>query len=62
MENYKRDHEQNELLIKRYDEVISQKSNKTSLLALEKKVKEKFAKKDYMENFEKESNTRYTQH
>lgn len=60
MEEYKRDHEQNEVMIKRYDEVISQKSNKTSLLALENKVKEKFAMKNYVESFEEESNTRYT--
>ena len=47
-------------MIKRYDEVISQKSNKTSLLALENKVKDLFAKKNYVEKFEEESNERYT--
>ena len=47
-------------MIKRYDEVISQKSNKTSLLALDKKVMERFAKKDYVEKFEQESNARYS--
>ena len=47
-------------MIKRYDEVISQKSNKTSLLELDNKIRDRFAKKKFVEEFEQESNKRYT--
>jgi hypothetical protein len=33
-------------MLKRYDEVISQKANKTSLIGVEVKCAEKFVKKD----------------
>ena len=35
-------------MIKRYDEVISQKVNKTALVEVEKKVVERYAKKDQL--------------
>ena len=46
-------------MLSRYDEVMAQKANKTSLLALEKKCKDKFAKKDELERQENEFEEKY---
>ena len=46
MHDFEKGHLQFKQMISRYDEVMAQKSNKTSLIALEKKCKEKYAKKD----------------
>lgn len=48
-------------MLSRYDEVMAQKSNKTSLLALEKKCKDKFAKKDELEQQQNDFEEKYTE-
>lgn len=54
MQEFETGHLQFKHMISRYDEVIAQKANKTSLLAIEKKCKDKYARKDDLENQQKE--------
>ena len=42
---YDKDHKQQKDIIKRYDEVMSQKANKLNLIEIEKKAYEKYAPK-----------------
>ena len=49
MNGFVDDHRQFEEMIKRYDEVMAQKANKTSLIGIEKKCREEFVKKEDME-------------
>ena len=46
MQDFVTDNLQFKQMITRYDEVMAQKANKTSLIGLEKKCKEKFARKN----------------
>ena len=46
MQVFEKEHKQFAAMLKRYDEVLSQKANKTSLIALEKKLYEKYARKE----------------
>ena len=43
---FKKEHLEYEVMLKRYDEVIMQKASKTSLIGIEVKCAEKFVKKD----------------
>ena len=61
MQEFEKGHLQFKQMLSRYDEVMAQKSNKTSLLALEKKCKDKFAKKDELEQQQNDFEEKYTE-
>ena len=48
MQEFTKGHKAFEEMLARYDEIMAQKANKTSLIEVEKKCNEKYAKKDAM--------------
>lgn len=46
MQRFDKEHEQSKEMIKRYDEVIAQKANRTQIIDVEKKAFERYAKKE----------------
>lgn len=50
MSEFQKGHQQFEEMLQRYDEIISQKASKTSLIGVEKKFIDKYAKKDEVED------------
>ena len=49
MAGFEKGHGQFQSMLSRYDEVMAQKANKTSLIGVEKKLFDRFAKKEDVE-------------